>query len=347
MDRTETDNSHVRPDGRVFRVNIAIGAVVVLGWLVFGGEKALESIQNYWSISVTMIFGSLIGGGTSEGGGAVAFPMFTKVLQLPADDARLFTYAIQSVGMTAASICILYMKVPIERRVLLLGGPAGVAGVILSATLLAPSMDPRMIRIYFTVLMTGLALALLVLHVRKVNDRNRELVVFGKREIAIILFAGLFGGIISGLVGVGENTALFIMMVLLFRISEKVATPTTVIVMTIVSVAAFLTHLFVLRDFTEPVVGYWLAAVPIVVFGAPLGAVICSKMSRKSIRLLLIFLIAVEFVSTLLFIPISNTTMFIAGTLLLLLTVVFYRMTRSRRYSPENERTVAVVRGSR
>jgi hypothetical protein len=139
------------------------------------------------------------------------------------------------------------------------------------------------------------------------------------------------------MLGVGENMVAFITIVMLFRISEKVATPTTVILMTVVSIAAFLSHIFLLHDFTGPVPGYWLAAAPIVAVGAPLGALICSKMSRQTIRLILIGLIAADFVSTLALVPISGTTMVIAAAVLAAGTISIYLMTNVTRYRPPRQ----------
>ena len=70
-------------------------------------------------------------------------------------------------------------------------------------------------------------------------------------------------------------------MVLLFRINEKIVTPTTVILMTMVTIPGFLIHVFWLKDFSPAVMGYWLAGVPVVVVFAPLGALICVHMSRQ------------------------------------------------------------------
>ena len=39
--------------------------------------------REWWPMSVTMVFGSTVAGATAEGGGAVAFPVFTKLLHIP------------------------------------------------------------------------------------------------------------------------------------------------------------------------------------------------------------------------------------------------------------------------
>jgi uncharacterized membrane protein YfcA len=49
-------------------------------------------------MTVTMVFGSFIGGATAEGGGAVAFPVMTLVLHLTPAIARDFSFLIQCCG---------------------------------------------------------------------------------------------------------------------------------------------------------------------------------------------------------------------------------------------------------
>ena len=50
-------------------------------------------------LSITMIFGAAIAGMTSEGGGAVAFPVMTLVLGIEPTVARDFSLMIQSCGL--------------------------------------------------------------------------------------------------------------------------------------------------------------------------------------------------------------------------------------------------------
>ncbi|MGB5770859.1 MAG: sulfite exporter TauE/SafE family protein, partial [Crocosphaera sp.] len=86
---------------------IAIALTTWILWLTLLGTKdAFSHLLNHWQIALTMLFGSMIAGGTSMGGGAVAFPVFTKLLHIPPHDAKIFSLAIQSVGMTAASLTI-------------------------------------------------------------------------------------------------------------------------------------------------------------------------------------------------------------------------------------------------
>ena len=318
------------------RFNAATALLVWALWLIFGGRLAIHHLLSDWKVALTMVFGSLVGGGTSEGGGAIAFPIFTKVLHIAPRDARNFSLAIQSVGMGAASLSILYLRIPIERRTLVYAGIYGVLGIIFGSYFVAPFIPPVFVRTSFTVLVSSMGVALLLVNRGKNVSRNEQLAIFHAKEKSILAAAGFVGGVVSALVGTGENTVVFLVMVLLFRINEKIVTPTTVVLMTIVTIPGFLLHLFVMRDFSPVVMGYWLAAVPIVAVGAPAGAFICSHMNRHSIVLLLLFLIALEFLSTLLLVPMSRPVLWVSIATLAVCGCSEWIMSRARRYSPEN-----------
>jgi len=315
-------------------VNLTIAFFVWGIWLAFGGRLAIHHLIADWRIALTMVFGSMVGGGTSEGGGAIAFPIFTKLLHIAPYDARNFSLAIQSVGMGSATLSILYLRIPIERRVLFYAGIPGVLGVVFGAYSVAPFVPPVFVRTSFTVLVSSLGVALWLVNRDKTVWRNECMPIFGLGEKGILIAAGFVGGVVSALVGTGENSVAFMVMVLFFRINEKIVTPTTVILMTMVTIPGFLFHIFVLRDVTPAVMGYWLAAVPVVAVGAPLGALICSHMKRHAIVLLLLFLIALEFLSTLLLVPMSRHVLLASLATLAACGLIDWAMSRATRYRP-------------
>ena len=57
-----------------------------------------------YKMSITMIFGSMIGGATSEGGGAVAFPVMTLALAIDPAVARDFSLMCQCCGNAESSV---------------------------------------------------------------------------------------------------------------------------------------------------------------------------------------------------------------------------------------------------
>lgn len=300
-------------------------------WCVLAPAPAFSYITEYWQVTVTMIFGSLIAGGTSEGGGAVAFPVFTKILEISPHTAKVFSLAIQSVGMTAASLAIFLMRVPVERRALLLISLGGIPGIAIGSLLIAPLLPPAVIRITFTAMLSGFAVTLIILN-RGIRSRNEKIPLLKNNENFVLLAAGIPGGIISGLVGNGIDIFAFSLLVLLFRVSEKVATPTSVILMAINALAGFLIHVFFLGDFTEEVQNYWLAAVPVVVVGAPLGALLCRYVEAKTIAAFLIFLIGVELITSIVLIPLTLAVIVSGMGTFFFYFILYYGMYRYRFY---------------
>lgn len=318
--------------------NLVIAVTVFVAWLVLGGGRALDAVAAHWPVSLTMAFGSLVGGGTSEGGGAVAFPVLTKGLAVPAAEARLFSFAIQSVGMGSATLTIAWNRVPLEWRAIRYGAPAAAIGVALSSIFLAPHLDAPTVRLLFTAILVSMALALAISH-RFAPGRRDWLDIVGRREVVILVGAGLLGGLLSGLAAVGENTIMFAVLVLGFRVCERVVTPTTVVLLTIVTWTGFATHALVIGDFTGPVVDMWLAAVPVVAVGAPLGALVMTRMSRATIVRILYVLISVEFVSTVLLVPMSPVQAALFALAIVGFSAVCVRMATAARYRVPGQRS--------
>lgn len=282
---------------------IFIAIAVWTLWLtVLGFEGAISYVINNWEIDLSMMFASMIAGGTSVGGGAVAFPVFTKLLQIPPHDAKVFSLAIQSVGMGAASLAIALTKVKVEWRIIFWGSVGGFVGIFLGSNFIAPFLPPDVIKMSFTMMLASFGIALFVSN-KDMRQYYLNIPFWSFQEGRIFLFAGLLGGIMSSLVGNGIDIFTFSVMVLLFRMSETVATPTSVILMAINATAGFAIQVFVFNDFSEPVVSYWLAAIPVVVVGAPLGAMLGSMLRRETVTHILLGIIALEVLTSLLLIP--------------------------------------------
>ncbi len=161
--------------------------------------------------------------------------------------------------------------------------------------------------------------------------------VWTVKEQRIWLMAGFLGGMMSGLVGSGIDVFTFSVMVVLFGLCEKVATPTAVILMAINAMAGFVLQVFVFQDFIDPVRSYWFAAIPVVVVGAPLGAICCNLLHRETIANILIGLIFVEVVSSLLVINLTSIVMCSSLIALVVFSCLNYWMYRTKIYQ-KNQR---------
>ena len=292
---------------------------------------AIANFLEHWQVALTMVFGSMVAGATSLGGGAVAFPVFTKILSIPFQDAKVFSLAIQSIGMGAATLAICLTGIPVEWRVIRWGSLGGIIGICLGLCFFDTLLPPNVIKISFTLVLTSFALTLIILN-RGVRHCHLTVPKWGSTEKQIVLGAGILGGIMSGLVGNGIDIIVFATIVLLFRMSEKVATPTSVILMAFNAIAGFALQVWFFQDFNPTVESYWLAAIPVVVVGAPLGAMLCSLMARETIAYLLITLILIELITSLVLIPLTPTIICFSIVILAIASYLNYQMYNNKNY---------------
>lgn len=313
-------------------VSILVALTVWTLWLtLIGCDRAFSNLVVNWETAVTMIFGSVVAGGTSMGGGAVAFPVFTKVLHVDPSEAKVFSLAIQSIGMSAASLSIMAMKTKVEWRFIRWSSLGGVPGIILGSVFLAPVLPSNVIKFSFTMMVGSFGIVLFALN-RTRRKRNLVIPYWGRRERVFSVIAGVWGGVVSGLVGSGMDIVGFSILVLLFGLCEKISTPTSVILMAINAVVGFMLHLYFVGDFVEPVTNYWLAAVPVVVVGAPTGAILCNLMKRKTIAKMLISLVLIESISSFLLIPLDIKLICYSCFVFAIFLAVYYGMYRSQIY---------------
>lgn len=188
-----------------------------------------------------MAFGSFIAGATSEGGGTVAFPVLTLVFGTEPAAARDFSLMIQLVGMTAAAVTILALRIPIATGPVLLASLGGAAGMIIGLEHLAPAVPPPMAKIFFTSCWLSFGIALLLINRERQTGRRRlTSVPLGVGLEALLLIGvGFVGGLISSVTGSGLDLLTFAVLVLFFRLCEAVATPTSVVLMAINALVGF------------------------------------------------------------------------------------------------------------
>lgn len=304
--------------------------VIVFAWAV-----AMQLLQWWpmfaetWPISLTMVLGSFIAGATSEGGGAVAFPVFTKLFDIEPADAKVFSFFIQSMGMTMAGLFIYLKKIPVLWNVIAAALSAGIGGLVIGELFLViPNPYPKLL---FTFI-AGIFAFFLIYNRWGIPDNPVMTFRFNsKNDLFIILATGFLGGLVASVVGVGIDMLIFIVLTLLYGMDEKISTPTTVVLMGLLSVAGFIWHAGIVTEVNPDVWRYWMSCVPIVIFGAPLGAWVCSKIGRDQLIWLLLFLIAIEVASTLWIIPITSDRIVILALLTLCTSLLFFGLIRYRR----------------
>ncbi|MFO1441081.1 MAG: sulfite exporter TauE/SafE family protein [Verrucomicrobiaceae bacterium] len=272
------------------------GFYSVWTWLVFGHDR-WEVVTAHWPIALAMAAGSYVAGSTPMGGGTVGFPILVLLFGLPATLGRDFSFAVQSIGMTSASIFILCRRQPLAWSMLkgaivgcLIGLPAGIFWV-------APHIPELWIKLVFAVVWASFG----VLHLYRIGEiaSHDGMTEFDERwDFRVGVAMGVFSALtVAAVTGVGIDMVLYALLVLLCRADLKIAIPTSVIIMAFTSVFGI-----VIKNLTtglQPgVFENWLAAAPIVALGAPLGAFMVDLIGRKPTLIFVAFLCVGQFVWT-------------------------------------------------
>lgn len=312
------------------------GALVIVIGIVWSTWLALmiagdrwHLFADNWFMSVTMAGGSFIAGATSEGGGAVAFPVMTLGFGIAPSTARDFSLMIQAVGMIAAGFAILYTRIRVEYNALLWSSIGGAVGVVLGLDHVAPHLTPAYAKMFFTA--TWLSFAFALYWVNRYHDRevHTGITNFLPRHAVLLLGTGFVGGIISSITGSGLDITTFALLVLRLRISEKIATPTSVVLMGINALVGALWKGGVNGALAPEAWNYWWVCVPIVVVGAPFGAQFIRNRSRLFIAAILYTSISIQSVAALLIVP-QSTKLLGFSLAIFLVGILFFRHMANR-----------------
>jgi len=278
-------------------------------------------------IAPIMTLGSFVAGSTFLGGGAVAFPAMTKWLMMSPLLAKQFALAIQSVGMTSASLLIIYKLKKIPWDIYCCYLPGSMIGATISITFLQYIIASPDIKIGFTLFIV--CFYIIFIYSRKKNYHLEEVLLDYEGKL-ILLGAGFIGGLASGLIGSGADLILFCILNLYFRLNFKTATLLSVIAMAMTSLFSIV--LVATTSVIEMlIVDLWVIAAPIVVIGAPLGAWVCIKISEKKLFWFVSVIVLVEIVTSLVLVPIESSKIKYFALLLISYLILFRYLLKMSR----------------
>jgi uncharacterized membrane protein YfcA len=279
----------------IFLLWLTVFYTVWLSLIIVGNHW--QTLREHWGIAVAMFFGSYVAGSTPMGGGTVGFPILVLLFKQEATLGRDFSFAVQSIGMTSASIFILCRRQTLEWVLLRWALLGSLLGTPLGIFFIAPHIPGIVIKVVFAVVWASFG----VLHLRRTKDicANIGETPTAHRFDRNVGFAVGFisGATVAAVTGVGIDMILYAVMVLLMRADLKVAIPSSVIVMAFTSLVGIATK----NLFTGVLPGVyenWLAAAPIVALGAPLGVFIVTKIGRKPTLYVVAVLCVIQFVWT-------------------------------------------------
>jgi uncharacterized protein len=251
----------------------------------------------HWPIAVVMILGSVVAGSTPMGGGTVAFPVLVLLFGQSANIGRNFGMAIQALGMTSAMIFILCRKTPIQKSMVAWAALGAAAGLLLGTFVVSPLLSGRMVKLLFSTVWVNFGIMTLLKN-REICGLKERATFSGTADVAKALSVGLLGGMVNSIIGVGIEMILYAVLVLRFRCDVKIAVPTAVSMGAVTSLMAIALHALI-GDIGMEVFYNWMAAGPIVVFGAPLGAFLVSVIPRVRTLYFVALLCILQFVWTL------------------------------------------------
>ncbi len=251
------------------------------GWLILVAAMGFwDEAKAHWPMAVAMTVGSYAAGSTPMGGGTVGFPILVLLFNQPAELGRDFSFAVQSIGMTSASIFILSRRQPLAGAMLKGAIIGASAGVPLGIFLVAPWVPSIWIKVVFAVVWGSFG----ILHLWRIGEiaSHEGMTDFDERwDTRVGLFVGLISGAtVVSVSGVGIDMVIYTVLVLVCRADLKIAIPTSVIIMAYSSVIGIFTKM-AFTGVQPGVFGNWLAAAPVVALGAPLGVFVVNLIGRK------------------------------------------------------------------
>jgi uncharacterized membrane protein YfcA len=267
-------------------------------WAIIAFEfHYFAEILDHWRMSLVMILGSLVAGSTPMGGGTVAFPILVLVFHSAPSNARNFGLMIQSLGMTSAMIFLICRKVPLPFY--LLGGSAAgsAVGFLLGTFVIGPHVQGSLVKLLFACLWMSFGILTLFRNPEICEMKNKG--PQPNRATAMAgLAAGLIGGTLAAIIGVGAEMCVYALMVLVYRTDLRIAIPTAVSAAALASLVGATLHLW-LGDIDRQAAMNWLASGPIAIFGAPIGAWLGARLPRVKVLYFVSALCVFQFLWTL------------------------------------------------
>jgi len=262
--------------------------------LVFGLNH-WNDVKEHWPIALAMAFGSYTAGSTPMGGGAVGFPVLVAGFNMSASFGRDFSFAIQAIGMSSASILILVLKQPLASYTLYGAILGSLIGTPIGLFYVAPYVSELWIKMAFATMWASFG----ILHLYRIKEISAY-VGMNKMDKIWDFKVGLVLSLlattsVTSVTGVGVDMVIYSALVLLSRSDLKIAIPTSVIIMAFTSILGVFCIL-ASGGFQVGIFENWLAASPIVVLGAPLGALVVSFIGRKPTLFIVAILCVVQYI---------------------------------------------------
>ena len=237
------------------------------------------------------------------GGGAIAFPVLTLLLKVTPEVARDFALLIQSCGMTGAAFTIFFMGLPVEKWAFFFGSIGGGVGLIVGLEFIEGQLTPAWKKMIFSSFWFSYAFALFFL-----NRKQDRLLFMRIPDLSVwkglvLILTGVVGGIFTSFVGAGLDICCLSVLTLFFRLSEKAAVPTSVVLMGFNSLLGSFWRGVIMTSIKPESYEYFAVAAVVVVVGAPVGSVLGTYLHRRIIAWIIYIIVAATLVTSFILVP--------------------------------------------
>jgi uncharacterized protein len=265
------------------------------GWTIVvsvGGHWG--EVIRHWPIAVVMTLGSYVAGSTPMGGGTVGFPVLVLLFGQDPSMGRDFSFAVQSIGMTSATIFIFCRRLPVETTTLRWALLGSTVGTPLGILFFAPLVPGLAVKLLFSVVWASFGIMTLY-KLREIAAAEGISRASRRFDRLSGLAVGLLGGsLVASVTGVGVDMLIYTVLVLVRHADLKVAIPTSVIMMAYTSLIGVAVK-SLSTGFSPGVFENWLAAAPVVALGAPLGAYVVHLVGRQPTLVFVALLCLLQF----------------------------------------------------
>lgn len=243
---------------------------------------------------------------TSEGGASVALPVMTLAFSIDPVVARDFSLMIQSVGMTAAAFAIFWMRVQLEGHSIVFCFLGGILGMVIGLEFIDPYLNGPQKKMGFVCVWFSFAFALFLLNRYHKRRTFKTVPDFKLWKALVLLGTGFVGGIFSAISGSGLDICSFSVLTLLFRVTEKTATPTSVVLMAGNTMVGYFWRQVMQQGVSTEAYEFLAVCAPIVVLGAPLGSVVGTHFHRLVLASFVYITDTVACITAWVIVPLNN-----------------------------------------
>ncbi|EML8490103.1 sulfite exporter TauE/SafE family protein [Salmonella enterica subsp. enterica] len=242
-----------------------------------------------------MIFGAFIGSATPVGGGVIAFPVLSFIKHVPSNEAASFCLAMQSFGMTAASIAIYRNKIKINKPLVIYSVLTATIGYIVAIIYIKMPFSPITLKIFFASFWLSFGIAIFCLRKNSTISKNKK-IYFTAPKIFLLGVISIIGGMITSWIGNGVDVLFFCSLILIFSESESIATASSVVVMALMSIVSTVIN-YRLGNYNIHTLDYLSATIPVVIIFAPLGIIFATKKGDLFIRKILLYIVIIQYLT--------------------------------------------------